>query len=305
MVTVRPYTAADRAALVALSGMSAAALDEHLDHPGYSPETNLFVAASNSGLIAARDIRVMGRGDESPLILESWGAAIRESWDSDTQNQLIQSMLGRASGILTEQARDRAVLQVRCGRDDENARHLFTTFDFEPKRDLWTMEIANLAEIKQPTFPGEIEVRDYAPGKHDEAWRIAFNDAFSDHWGGWMQMSPTFWNRYVARTTFRPDLSLVAWAGDEIAGFCHCRLAEDGKQGGVRYVGVRPRWRRRGLGEALTRAGMIRLREAGAERITLGVDATNTTGAQLLYEKNGFVVTRRTVMFRCQITTSN
>ena len=305
MATVRPFVATDMAALVALSGMSALAFAEQLDHPGIRPETDLLVAESAGSLVAARDVCVMGRGDESPLILESWATTTPDSWDMDTQKQLFEKMLERARGVLTEQSRVSAILQVRASVDDEKARALFTSFDFEPRRDLWTMERSNLADIKPPALPDDIELRAYAPGKHDEAWRLSFNEAFSDHWGGWMQMSPTFWQRYVKRPTFRPDLSLVAWAGDEIAGFCHCRLAEDRKQGGVRYVGVRPKWRRRGLGEALTRAGMIRLREVGVERASLGVDATNTTGAQLLYEKNGFVVTRRIVMYRREITTTH
>jgi ribosomal protein S18 acetylase RimI-like enzyme len=111
-----------------------------------------------------------------------------------------------------------------------------------------------------------------------------------------MQMSPAYWQRYLARPSFRPELSLVAWDGDEIAGFCHCRL--DGAVGTVRYVGVRPAWRRRGLAEALTRLGVGALARAGAERATLGVDATNTTGAQLLYQRLGFAVVGEQVMFR-------
>ena len=115
-----------------------------------------------------------------------------------------------------------------------------------------------------------------------------------------MQMSPAFWRRYLARPAFRPELSLVAWAGEEIAGLCHCRL--DGAVGTIRYVGVRPAWRRRGLGEALTRQGMATLAAAGAERVTLGVDATNTTGAQTLYQRLGFETTREHVMYRRELT---
>ncbi len=304
MVTVRPYVAADRAALVSLSGMSTAMLDEHLDHPGYTPETDLFVAKSGSSLVAGRDIRVMGRGDESLLILESWSPTPAGFWNDDIQKQLFGKMLNRARAILTAHGRDRGMPQVRCGIDDSNSRALFAFFGLEACRELWTMECTRLDDIEQPVFPDAFEIRAYAPGQHDEAWRVAFNDAFSDHWGGWMQLSPMFWERYVARSTFRPDLSLVAWAGDEIAGFCHCRLSEDGIQGGIRYVGVRPQWRRQGLGEALTRAGMVRLRESGAKRVTLGVDATNTTSAHVLYEKNGFVVTRRIVMYRREIAAS-
>src|SRR5204863_9768971 len=113
-------------------------------------------------------------------------------------------------------------------------------------RRLWSMVHPNPGAVASSPLPDGIVVRPYALGQHDREWQAAFNEAFADHWGGWMQMSPDFWRRYVARPTFRPDLSLVAWAGGEIAGFCHCRL--DGDVGMVRYVGVRPPWRGRGLG---------------------------------------------------------
>ena len=93
----------------------------------------------------------------------------------------------------------------------------------------------------------------------------------------------------------RPDMSFVALAGDEIAGVCLCATHESGERGygWVGILGVRPPWRRRGLGEALLRTAFRAFAAEGATRVGLGVDGENTTGAVRLYERAGMRVIRR------------
>jgi mycothiol synthase len=303
IVSLGAYSPNDLAGLIALvPGATHDGIAEHLDYPGYDSRRDLRVARAGGDLIAARDLRIMARGDEDPLILESWGPTAASAWDTSAPRDLFAWMLGRAIDMLGEHGRRRAVLQVRAGIHDETTQALFTSFGLSRARTLWSMEHSAPGSVEEPSLPPDIAVRAYAPGRHDEQWRMAFNDAFADHWGGWMQMSAPFWERYVNRPGFHPDLSLVAWDGDEIAGFCHCRLEDSGEIGMIRYVGVRPGWRRRGLGEALTRLGLVTLHRAGATRVTLGVDATNTTGAQVLYQRLGFAMTRESAMFRKELT---
>jgi ribosomal protein S18 acetylase RimI-like enzyme len=124
---------------------------------------------------------------------------------------------------------------------------------------------------------------------------------------GQIHVARDYWSWYSRLPSFYPELSLVAAAGSdlaEIVGFCHCRIdgrpgAPSGQQNGhLRWVGVRPAWQRRGLGEALTRAGMIALREARAERVYLGVDNNSYTGADRLYLRNGFTIYQRNLFYR-------
>jgi ribosomal protein S18 acetylase RimI-like enzyme len=61
----------------------------------------------------------------------------------------------------------------------------------------------------------------------------------------------------------------------------------------VNELGVRNPWRRRGLGLALLRHAFAELGRLGADRVGLGVDAENVTGALRLYERAGMHVTRR------------
>lgn len=300
---LRAFEPSDVDPLVAIAtGATRASIEEHLDYPpDYDPRRDLRVADLGGEVVAARDVRVMAVGDEPRLILESWGVATPAAWQTDAPRALFAWMLDRSGERLAERGRREGLLQVRAGREEAAARELFGSFGLAEARRLWSMECTTPAQVEAPEMPAGIEVRPYVPGRHDEQWRLAFNGAFADHWGGWMQLSAPFWRRYVARSSFRPELSLVAWDGDEIAGFCHCRLDQPAL-GQVRYVGVRPAWRRRGLGEALTRRGMLTLARAGAERVALGVDASNTTGAQVLYRRLGFITTREHVMYRKELT---
>ena len=93
-------------------------------------------------------------------------------------------------------------------------------------------------------------------------------------------------------------------AGEEIAGICLCDVNEEhiariGRQEGwVDILGVRRRYRHRGLGRALLLAGLHVLKEAGMESAMLGVDAESLTGATRLYESVSFVERRRFILYR-------
>ncbi len=93
---------------------------------------------------------------------------------------------------------------------------------------------------------------------------------------------------------YLPDLDLVAIAPDgTYAAFCVCSIgAEEARhqrdqQGWVELIGTHPRFRRRGLGQALLLTGLQRLRLYGADTALLGVTSWNTA-AQQLYEMSGF-----------------
>jgi len=94
---------------------------------------------------------------------------------------------------------------------------------------------------------------------------------------------------------FEPALWFLAVEGGEIAGVSLCRLPYPGRPsvGWVRTLGVRPPWRRRGLGLALLVRSFRELRGRGARTAGLGVWADNLTGAVRLYERAGMWVEER------------
>jgi len=286
-----------------------AGLRSFLSVPGYRPHTDLFVApfTDGGGLWGARDVRVTARGDEDVLILESWGTVHPEVPSMSAATALMQAAIARSSYLLGERGRERGILQARCAEDDTASRVTFEASGLVYARDLVSMLRRSLDDIEEPRFPPGVELGTYRVGVDDDAWVRAFNEAFAGHWGGFMGMSPAHWAHYLGEPAFKPEISLVAWNGAELAGFCHCRIDEElialteQRVGMIRYVGVIPTWRQKGLGAALTLAGLRALRDAGMESVALGVDAENVTGARRLYERYGFEVVNRQVMYRVDI----
>jgi mycothiol synthase len=315
MGTLRTYRDADFGALRDLINAGGAratsdeALREFLDYPWFNSGTDLFVvpAADGAGLAGARDIRVWARGDEAVPILESWG--VRGPGLADAaEHELFRAMLERAEQIATARGTGRGLVQVRCDTDDAHAIALFEAFGLRPARVLLSILRPTLENLNPAQFPPGIEARPYRVGQDEQAWVRAFNEAFADHWGGFMGMSFPLWTRYVGRPWFKPQISLVAWDGDEIAGFGHFVINDEQnafsgkKRSLMRYIGVRPRWRGIKLGVALTRAGLIASRDKGMESCASGVDSENVTGAHHIYEREGFVTTKRHFLYRTEVS---
>jgi ribosomal protein S18 acetylase RimI-like enzyme len=145
----------------------------------------------------------------------------------------------------------------------------------------------------EPEWPDGIDVSPLEPGQ-ERAVYDTIEAAFADHWD-WTSPSFEEWRHHMAGSeSLDPSLWLIARDGDEIAGACICRWAPgEPELGWVRQLGVRPPWRRRGLGMALLVGAFGLFRERGATSVGLGVDGENTTGAVGLYERAGMHVHHR------------
>jgi mycothiol synthase len=145
-----------------------------------------------------------------------------------------------------------------------------------------------------PGLPSGIELRTYRQGDAD-LLRAALNEAFAmDPF--FHEASPSnFREFYLHARGFDPSLWLLAWDDAELAGFVLAFPEHIGDKtlGWVQSLGVRPRWRRCGLGESLLRATFRQLHARGLRAVGLGVDAGNKTRALRLYERVGMRVVRR------------
>lgn len=167
---------------------------------------------------------------------------------------------------------------------------------YGPIRASWTMEIEFGVEAPaESTVPDGIDIRPYRHPEDEHAVHEAHVEAFSDHWD-YHPESFEHWREFTVNSrNFDPALWLIAWAGDEIAGYAlnYPQRAGDPGYGSVGTLGVRRPWRRRGLGEALLRRSFAALHARGQRRIRLSVDAANPTGATRLYERAGMRVLRQ------------
>jgi ribosomal protein S18 acetylase RimI-like enzyme len=137
-----------------------------------------------------------------------------------------------------------------------------------------------------PSLPHGIELRGYDPSDA-EALRDALNEAFARDPFFHAVTPESFRAFFLNARGFDPSLWLLAWADSELAGclLAYPEFAGDSSLGSIQSLGVRPRWRRRGLGAALLRSAFCELHARGLRRVRLGVDAENETGAVRLYER--------------------
>jgi mycothiol synthase len=125
--------------------------------------------------------------------------------------------------------------------------------------------------------------------EHDSARELyeALEEAFADHWG---HEQRTF-EQWIAHNGPLEDrlIYIVRTADGDVAA---AQICDEERFGGgqVAVLGVRPGWRRHGLGETLLRQAFHDLYKLGRRRVGLGVDAENTTGATRLYERVGMHV---------------
>jgi len=142
-------------------------------------------------------------------------------------------------------------------------------------------------------LPPRLEVREYSD-PDAETLRAALNEAFADDPFHTELTRGRFREFHLHQRGFDPTLWQLAWDRAELAGFVLAfpERNGDGSIGAIDTLGVRPPWRRRGLGEALLRRGFRLLHARGLRKIALGVDAENPAALRL-YERLGMRVVRQ------------
>jgi ribosomal protein S18 acetylase RimI-like enzyme len=195
-----------------------------------------------------------------------------------------------------EASRAAAKRSVHAGAyaEDRDAAALLTARGYRDVRHYFGMVI-ELAEAPVPDFPPGIR-GDSIGYDEARAFKDALDEAFVDEWG-WEPVEFDEWKR-LRLDAPETDLGLwfVARDGAEIAAAARC---EGGRWGGgfVGAIGVRPKWRRRGLGLALLHYAFAEFHRRGERTVRLGVDAENPTGATRLYERAGMRVEAEDIVY--------
>lgn len=196
-----------------------------------------------------------------------------------------------------------ALIQTGC-RDHQSDRiRLFEQQGFRPTRYFFRMQRDLHQPIPTLSLADGLQLRPWQP-EWDEPTRLAFNDAFRDHYG-FFPVTEEIWRiGFSGKPEFRGDLTRLALdENEQVVGFCLCsvspeRNAQSGwNEGILDDIGVVPGWRKKGVASALIVSAMQACKEAGLDMAALAVDTENPTGALRLYENLGFYAMRRSITF--------
>jgi len=165
-----------------------------------------------------------------------------------------------------------------------------------------------------PEIDSKIPIRSFLPDIDNESWLKLNNESFKGH----PEQSDWSERDLAIRTKedwFNPQGFLIAEIEGELAGFCwtkvhggHTHKHSDGESehdhdpiGEIYIMGINPKFQGRGIGKAVTIAGLKHLRYEGIFSAMLYVDADNT-GAINLYTSLGFKEWGRDVLYRYSLT---
>jgi mycothiol synthase len=165
-----------------------------------------------------------------------------------------------------------------------------------------------------PEIDPHIPIRSFLPGLDERPWLELNNSAFAGHpeQSNWQARDLEIRSR---EGWFDPRGFLIAENSGEMAGFCwtkihggHSHRHADGEAehdhdpiGEIYIMGVSPKFQGRGIGRAVTIAGLKHLRYEGIFSAMLYVDADNESAIKL-YKSLGFTEWGRDVLYRYTMT---
>ena len=268
--------------------MTAEELADAWKEDGFELERDVFIVETQDGLIVGSE-----EFYKEPNHLKADGCVLPEFRGKGIGSVLLEKAMVRAA--LDE---DMMRIQSIMNNRDEAGHELLRNNGYSPLRYFWRMEV-NLQEPPAPmTFPAGIELRPFSREEHARAVWQADNEVFQDHWGS-HEFTFDDWSKKFNNTNFDPTLWMVAWDGDELAGFSQNRMRHG--LGWVGTIGVRRPWRNKGLGSALLGHSFGEFYKRGINVIGLGVDSASLTGATRVYERAGMHVVSEHALYEKEL----
>jgi mycothiol synthase len=276
----------------ALTGRDDVTVDDvayWFDEPGLDPERDMRVAATPGGTLVAYADLGGGEGDGEPVWID---LRVRPGWD-----RVAAALLAAIEASAMLRGAPPRRLRAAAQAEDAGLHELFVGAGFEPVRAGYRMEIDLVDPPLRPDWPQGMTARLLEPGEERRAHDVhmeSFADSLDFYGFPYEQ-----WRFWLFGEDEDPAFAIVAEDGEELAGLTICRERRGGdlELGWIHVLGVRPQWRRRGLGRALLLESFRELRARGKSRAGLGVDAENVSGAVRLYESAGMRIVRRTDVY--------
>lgn len=276
---------------------SAEDIAHYWKHPSFNPETDAFIAENSQGE-AIGYWEVFNAHENTQIDFE--GYVYPKYNDTPLTELLMLRAEERAMQFIPFAAPEaRVFIRSSMGIKEHEYRALHERLGYVPVRYFWRMEIKLENAPQVQPLPEGIEFCPFIPQEHARLVWEAENEAFRDHWGSHDSKYEEWHQRKLERPEFDPALWLIAWDGDQIAGFSQNRYLNE--IGWVGTLGVRRAWRKKGLGLALLTHSFAEFYKRGITTVGLGVDAANPTGATRLYEKAGMSVANEYVAYEKEL----
>ena len=270
----------------ALFVLTAQELANEWKSEGFNVERDVFVAETRNGRLVGSEEFYDENGHYQ---LKADGCVHPEFRGLGIGSSLLEKIAERAQAEMEFAAPSaRVFIRSLVNNKDEAGRTLLSNNGYSPVRYYWRMEIKLQEAPAAVTFPAGMELRPFIKDEHAIAVWQADNEAFRDHWGSHDRTYEEWSHGKFGNPNFDPTLWMIAWEGNEVAGFSQNRFRKG--IGWIATIAVRRPWRKRGLGLALLRHAFGEFYKRGTTTIGLGVDSANLTGATRLYQRVGMVV---------------
>ena len=264
---------------------------------GFNVERDVFVVENQDGRLVGSEEFYNENGHYK---LKADGCVHPEFRGLGIGSSLLEKIAERAQAEMKLAAPDvRVFIQSLINNKDESGHNLLRSNGYAPFRYYWRMEIKLQEAPATVTFPAGIELRPFIKDEHAVVVWQADNEAFRDHWGSHDRTYEEWSHGKFGNSNFDPTLWMIAWDGDEVAGFSQNRFRK-----GIGWIGtiaVRRPWRKKGLGIALMRHTFGEFYKRDMVTIGLGVDSANLTGATRLYERAGMYVAGEFAMYEREL----
>ncbi|MBK7453342.1 MAG: GNAT family N-acetyltransferase [Anaerolineales bacterium] len=297
-LTLRPASSIDTNAVAKLNHdvaemegdslfvLTAEELANEWENEGFNLERDVFVVETQDGRLVGSEEFYNESGHYK---LKADGCVHPEFRGLGIGSSLLEKITERAQAELKLAAPNvRVFIQSLINNKDEAGHNLLKNNGYSLVRYFWRMEIKLQEAPPAINLPSGIELRPFIKDEHAVAVWQADDEAFRDHWGSHDRTFQEWSHAKFGNPNFDPALWMIAWDGNEIAGFSQNRFRK-----GIGWIGtiaVRRPWRGKGLGIALMHHTFGEFYKRGTAIIGLGVDSANLTGATRLYERAGMYV---------------
>ena len=224
--------------------------------------------------------------------LVAWAELYRRRAEADVRPShrgrgIGSTVLGWSEGRGRELG-DAEVNQTKTDAND-GARDLFLANGYQPRWVSWMIRMALSDTPPPPELPAGISIRPYRATDARDVHRV-IDDAFTE-WPGRDPEPYEVWASMIAaHQAFRPELSPLAFDGDELVGVVIVDDYQDAGEGWISQLATKATHRRRGIAQALLQPPSDGSANAANARRRL--DRLADTGALGLYEKVGMRVRR-------------